>query len=140
MEVIVKSAWLINSKLITNFNASTGELQAQILFWIFAAGKTASSAEILVQRLCPDKNTNPFDQQWRFYTKSNLIDLLKENRCGCYNTKGTAIYELMNKVNYEAFDLKECTLDQLLEIKGIGLKNGQSFYCTYSKGCRACHH
>jgi hypothetical protein len=37
--------WQIDSKNITNYNASRGELQSMIIFWVLASGKTAKTAE-----------------------------------------------------------------------------------------------
>ena len=53
--------WKINSSAITNFNASRGELQALILFWILAASKTAKKPEEILSKLIPGQDLS-FEQ------------------------------------------------------------------------------
>lgn len=113
--------WQVDSAKITNYNASKGELQALIIFWILAAGKTASSAERILLKLIPFKNL-PFEQLKK-YSEKKLAEKLKSIGCGCYNNKAKTIYEIVNS-NY---DLKKCSIEDLEKIFGIGKKTSRAF-------------
>ena len=113
--------WQVNSAKITNYNASKGELQALIIFWILAAGKTASSAERILSQLVPFKNF-PFEQLKK-YSEKKLAEKLKSLGCGCYNNKAKSIYQ----ISRSDFDLLNCSISDLEKIYGIGRKTSRGF-------------
>ncbi len=113
--------WQIDSKNITNFNASRGELQSMIIFWVLAAGKTAKTAEKILTNLVPKRDL-PF-HQLKNYTQKKLATKLKSLGCGCYNSKARTIFELVNS----NLHLSTCEISELESIYGIGRKTSRGF-------------
>ncbi len=113
--------WTIDSKNITNFNASRGELQSMIIFWVLAAGKTAKTAEKILTNLVPKRDV-PF-HQLENYTQKKLATKLKNLGCGCYNAKARTIFELVNS----GINLSTCDISELESIYGIGRKTSRGF-------------
>lgn len=122
--------WKVDSKNITNFEASIGELQSLILFWILAAGKTASGSERILNELLI-KQSLPFTQLQKFTQKELSIQLQKLG-CGCFNNKARSIYEIVNS----NFDLKTCSIDELESIFGIGKKTSRGFILHTRKNAK----
>lgn len=113
--------WQVDSSKITNFNTSKGELQALIIFWVLAAGKTAKSAEKILSLLLPKKDL-PFNQL-KHFSQLKLTTKLKSLGCGCYNNKAKTIHQLVNS----NIDLSRCGVDDLEKIYGIGRKTSRGF-------------
>lgn len=113
--------WQVDSNKITNFNASKGELQALIIFWVLAAGKTAKSAEKILSLFLPKKDL-PFNQL-KHLSQLKLTIKLKSLGCGCFNNKGKTIFELVNS----NIDLMNCEVGELEKIYGIGRKTSRGF-------------
>jgi len=113
--------WKIDSSEITNYNASRGEIQALIIFWVLAAGKTAKGAERILSLLLPKKDL-PFHQLEK-YSQIKLTKKLKELGCGCFNNKSRTIYELV----HSNINLFKCDISELENIFGIGRKTSRGF-------------
>ncbi len=113
--------WQIDSKNITNYNASRGELQSMIIFWVLAAGKTAKTAEKILANLIPKRDL-PFSQLEK-YSQKKLSEKLKSLGCGCYNAKSRTIYELI----HSKLNLSTCEISDLEKIYGIGRKTSRGF-------------
>jgi thermostable 8-oxoguanine DNA glycosylase len=113
--------WQIDSSKITNYNPSKGELQALIIFWVLAAGKTAKSAERILSELIPSKQF-PFEQLKK-YSEKKLAQKLQSLGCGCFNNKAKTIYQLVNS----NLNLSNCTVEDLEFIYGIGRKTSRGF-------------
>ena len=113
--------WQINSTKITNYNSSKGELQALIIFWVLAAGKTAKNSEKILSLLLP-KRELPFTQL-NNYSEKKLAEKLKSLGCGCYNNKAKTLYQ----ISHSNYDLFKCSLDELEKIYGIGRKTSRGF-------------
>lgn len=113
--------WQIDSSKITNYNPSKGELEALIIFWVLAAGKTAKSAEKILFKLIPFKK-NPFEQLKK-YSEKKLALKLQSLGCGCFNNKAKTIYQLINS----DLNLFSCLVEDLESIYGIGRKTSRGF-------------
>lgn len=122
--------WKVDSTTITNFNASKGELQALILFWILAAGKTAKKSEEILTKLLP-KEDLPFEQLEK-YSISQLSKKLKSLGCGCFNNKARSIYEIVQS----DIDLKLCEASELENVFGIGKKTSRAFILHSRKNAK----
>jgi endonuclease III len=121
---------MINPNKITNYNLSEAELQRQLVFWVLVAGKKAKT---IAQRMkcvfnqLGDNNTKPFDLI-KTISKNNkgydwLAEILKNNGIGCQNNKARSLIELA----HSDLNLKNCTLDELESIHGIGRKTSRCF-------------
>lgn len=122
---------LIDASNITDYNLSYNDLEVHILFWICAAGKNGdTSAKALYKFLSywEDKLNikSPFDIIRKVYKKYGLDYLanqLKINGIGCFNNKAKSFLDLVNS----KIDLKNCTVDELENIRGIGPKTARCF-------------
>lgn len=122
--------WQIDSKNITNYNASRGELQSMIIFWVLAAGKTATTAEKILSNLIP-KMDLPFNQLEK-YSQKKLADKLKTLGCGCYTSKARTIFELV----HSKISLNTCEISELEKIYGIGRKTSRGFVLHSRKNAK----
>lgn len=112
----------IDPKAVTNFSRTRAELE---LFWIFCvcvAGKNADQTASKVGnmfRRCLTKNDTPFT-----YLKDNqhaIHNLLVANRIGQYGRIESAIMDSLE------LDLADCTLDELMNCRGVGPKTARFF-------------
>lgn len=122
---------MIDPNNITNFGASTKQLEEQLLFWICVAGKKASTMSKCMVRLekrlgKPNLYATPF-QVIRAYVQKNGINrlsaLMKECGIGCYNLKTRAFIDLVSR----NLDLKMCSVEDLEKVVGIGPKTARCF-------------
>ncbi len=117
---------MIDPSKITNYNLDNYQLQEILLFWVCVAGKTA---DVIARRLnnildsweC-DRNKMPFSVI-KALDKSELGIILKDNGIGCFNLKAQAMKELADN----NFDLRNCTVEDLESITGIGMKTSRCF-------------
>lgn len=124
-------SWKIDSKNITDFYATRGTLEAMIIFWILAAGKTAKGAERILSVLLPNDRKLPFEQLHRFSQK-NLSEKLQLLGCGCFNSKGRSLYEII----HSNLDLRDCSISELESIYGIGRKTSRCFILHSRKNAK----
>ncbi len=116
--------WTIDSRNITDFNASENKLEALIIFWILAAGKTAKGAEKILSSMLPDENVSPFAYLRDTYqTQHGIMLLIKSFGCGCFNAKSKALFEII----YSGINLRTCSVEKLETIYGIGFKTARAF-------------
>lgn len=124
-------AWEIDSKNITDFNASNGKLESMVIFWILAAGKTAKGAERILSNLLTDDTQLPFEQL-KHFSLIQLSKKLKKLGCGCFNAKSRSIYEIVNS----NLNLRKCSVDDLDDIYGIGMKTSRCFVLHSRKNAK----
>lgn len=113
---------------ITNYNLTKEQLEETILFWVCAAGKNgvtaAKSLDNLLNKLkARFGEHSPFILIDKVGMHAALADLMKESGIGCYNAKAITFAQLVSS----AIDLRECTVDELMRIKGIGPKTARAF-------------
>lgn len=117
--------YLVDPDNITNFDLTKDELELNIIFWILAAGKNGhTSAKCLNKFLIyfskETKKESPFEI---ISLIDNLSLCLKEFGVGCYNNKSKTILSLIKK----NFNLKECSVEDLESVWGLGPKTARCF-------------
>ena len=111
----------IDPKNITKFDRSQEELEFFWLFCILVAGKNADWASLKLLDLFRNK---PEDQTPFEFLKTRLTDLnniLVANKVGQYRRITKAIEQSIS------LDLKTATLDEFLEVFGVGPKTARFF-------------
>jgi hypothetical protein len=119
---------MINPEKISNFNLTIPELEENILFWVCAAGKNGVTAaksldKLLIQLRHENGDFPPFGLVNVAHHRGTLPKRMKEAGIGCYNNKAVTFQLLASS----ALDLRSCTVDDLMAIKGIGPKTARAF-------------
>lgn len=124
---------MINPEKISNFNLTTPELEENILFWVCAAGKNGMTAAKSLNKMLKflgdmfSHHLSPFEllreATCRDREHGSLPGLMKLCGIGCYNNKAETFKLLVSA----ALNLKTCTVDELMAIKGIGPKTARAF-------------
>lgn len=116
---------MIDPQNITNFEQSDEELEEHLLFWLLVAGKTASfisaRLEVMLQELDGVPPSSPL-KAFSGYRRS-LPLYLRKHGVGCFTLKAKGI-RYLGQAN---FDLKACSLDDLIKVPGIGPKTARCF-------------
>ena len=115
---------MIYPERITKFNRTENELQEFFLFCVIVAGKNALvQAKKLEAFLQPAwyKNMTPFDYINYLTKRGELGIMLREIKMGQYK-RIEFIFKRSTRLN-----LKECTVEQLERIPGIGPKTSRFF-------------
>lgn len=115
--------YLVDPTDITDYNLTVPELELTLLFWIFAAGKNGKTAAKCLENLL---NSWHQDGLTPFQIIKRIPDLpqeLRKHGVGCFNNKARTLKELLDS----NIDLKDCSVDDLEEIKGIGCKTSRCF-------------
>ena len=121
---------MINPKKITNFQLDKRGLEEHILFWVAVAGKTAASIAPRIdavlrsgyRQLGHRGPLSPF-KVVRELGYDGLRSILKEQGIGCHGAKA----ETMLLLASSGLDLRSCTRDDLVSIKGISFKTANCF-------------
>jgi thermostable 8-oxoguanine DNA glycosylase len=110
---------------ITDFYLDDDQLELNILFWIFAAGKNGHTAsKCLNNFLSFYNNETKQDSPFNIIKKINkLPESLKSFGVGCYNNKSRTIKDLIDR----NLDLKKCNVEDLENIWGMGSKTSRCF-------------
>ena len=136
---------MISPNEITNFNRTEAELEEFLLFCILVAGKKAKqTAEKLESFLFMSKlggDMSPFD--WIEHLlkleangigkTSPLLHCMETHKLGQYNRLYDAFKEIIQFKN----NLKNVTLEELENVKGIGPKTSR-FFLLYSRENTKC--
>lgn len=112
----------------TNFNRNIYELEETLLFGLLVAGKNAITTSRLLDNFIKDfklEDETPFEVFRKFNADEvpKLSTALKDYGFGCYNAKAKGIHQLV-RAN---LNLETCTVDELEEINGIGMKTSRLF-------------
>lgn len=118
---------MIDPNNITNFNLDSWGLEENILFWICAAGKNAiTSAKLLDKLLTLLKydfgNKSPF-KLISSVEITKLRSVMKIIGIGCHKLKSKS----MMTIAKSNLNLKECDIEDLESIPGIGPKTARCF-------------
>lgn len=128
---------MIDPRFITNYNATDFQLEEMIIFCCCVAGKNAMVTARLLNNFFKTIGVSPISfmpfESISKYNNKNLSNILKETGIGCYNLKANCLIEL-SKSN---LDLRSCNLNDLIKIKGIGLKTANFFLLHTRKGYRS---
>jgi len=132
---------MVDPENITNYNQTDLQLEEFILFWVCAAGKNGRTAARCLDGLLntiDGYNIGPFKaiQMWAYYehpeTFEGWPEMLRDSGIGCYRSKAKTMFQLaMNDL-----DLHTCTVDDLENIHGIGMKTARCFLIHSRKGVR----
>jgi thermostable 8-oxoguanine DNA glycosylase len=111
---------------ITQFDRSKRELQAFWLFCVSVAGRNADMVAKKVNELMDDVPNNlfPFDWLWMV----DVRKVLEKHKMGQYGRITRAIEESVN------LDLNTATLDELMQVHGVGPKTARFFLLHSRKG------
>lgn len=118
---------MIDPTNITDFNRDDYSLQEVFLFWICAAGKKALVVSKSLDEVLKEghdlfgKDLLPFEIINKF--EKSLADILKKHGVGCYNNKSKSMLEISNS----NLDLRNCSVEDLENIYGIGPKTARCF-------------
>lgn len=117
---------MINPDNITNYHLSEAELEEVLAFWVLAANKTAATVaaglEKLLLTINPARDLTPF-AAIRSQRQEELPHQLKAAGIGQYNQKSKYLWALA----HSNLDLKNCTVDELEAIPGIGMKTSRCY-------------
>lgn len=112
---------MINPKLITNFSRTDKELQAFWLFCVCVAGKNSDqTARVIGRLLARIGDKTPFEYLSEM-GEVGIHNLLVANRVGQYSRIVKAFVQSLS------LDLRECTLEDLLAVYGVGNKTARFF-------------
>jgi hypothetical protein len=125
-----KKESMINPEKISNFNLTEPELEENILFWVCAAGKNGVTSANCLNRLLTqlaegysDYIPTPFKLIRSVIYCDKLAIKMKECGIGCYTNKSNTFWSLA----HSGLDLRKCSVDELMKIKGIGAKTARGF-------------
>jgi thermostable 8-oxoguanine DNA glycosylase len=130
---------MIDPKKITNFKLNPYQLQEVLSFWICVAGKSAATIAPRIDKVIwfGYKILNhrgpkiPF-KIFRELGKERLSELLKNFGIGCYSLKAGTLVDIANS----DLNLSICSREDLIKIKGIGLKTASCFIMHSRKNSR----
>lgn len=124
---------MLDPRHITNFSATTPELEELALFWICAAGKNGITAATLLQGFL--ERINGTQAPFAALRKQNfekLPLLLKQSGIGCHSSKARSMWELA----HADINLRTCSPEELETIHGIGRKTSRCFLLHSRKNAR----
>jgi len=123
---------------ILNFDRTTAQLQAFMLFGILAANKRAATAASSLERLlreCRGEGWPPFrrlreqlDDLYRNPLTPTFRNFVKSCGIGNHDLKSRAIKELVRRDP----DLRTCTREEMVEWTGVGWKTA-SFFLMFTR-------
>lgn len=119
-------ATLIDPKNITNYNRSHGELETFWLFCLFVAGKNSDTASLKLSQLLEDMT--PWDSPFSYLRSVNIYDCLISVKSGQYTRLSKAIEQSLD------LDLRNCSLNDLTSIYGVGPKTAR-FFLLHTREC-----
>ena len=117
---------------VTDYDRSESELQAFWLFCLFAAGKNSDAVSLNHAKFMHSaglgKDTSPFDCM-RALSDDELHNPLVVNKIGQYTRLTNAIRDSL------ALDLRTCTLEDLMKVRGAGPKTCRFFLLHTRPDC-----
>lgn len=118
---------VIDPKNITDYNRSDYELELFWLFCLFVAGKNADVASKKLDHLL--ENITPWQTPFEYLRGIDIFNTLVSIKSGQYNRLVRAINESLH------LNLKECTLEDLTNIYGVGPKTARFFLLHTRENC-----
>jgi len=112
-----------------NYDRSDSELEYFLMFAICVAGKTAKQIKIALNKFLAEGFANgigsPFDILRHYIATEVLYEQMKESGLGQYTKLAKAFVQITN----DDFNLRECSLDDLMGVHGVGPKTARFFLC-----------
>lgn len=123
----------------TDYNRNDFELEECLLFSIMAAGKNAKTTARLLDSFLKKHGTSSPFKICEAFDIPTLTTLLKAAGFGCYTLKAQSIHQLVRS----GLNLRTCTIDDLIDIRGIGRKTANLFLMhtrqNYKAACLDTH-
>lgn len=129
---------MIDPVRVTNFNRTEAELEELLLFCICVAGKNATTTSKNLERLLDygrdfcSSSASPFHIIRQLSYREDLPILMKSFGFGCYNLKAKGMLQAAGRL----FELKTCTVEDLEDVIGIGMKTARYFILHTRKNAR----
>lgn len=111
-------------------NLNDRELQARLIFSVVVAGKNASFARNVIDKLFGKYKAMPFDVVKRWVKSGELMSRLKEARSGNYGKLVKCLPQLIT------VNPRTVSLEELEQIKGIGPKTSRFYHLWIGKNTR----
>lgn len=118
---------LIDPKNITNYNRSDSELETFWLFCLFVAGKNSDTASLKLSQFLEDMT--PWDTPFSYLKNIDIHNALIKIKSGQYTRLSKAITQSLS------LDLRDCSLNDLTNIYGVGPKTARFFLLHTRENC-----
>lgn len=118
---------IIDPKNITNYNRTDSELETFWLFCLFVAGKNSDTASIKLSQLLEDMS--PWDTPFSYLKAIDIHNKLLSVKSGQYTRLSKAIEQSID------LDLRNCDLNDLINIYGVGPKTARFFLLHTREDC-----
>lgn len=119
---------LIDPKNITNYNRSDSELETFWLFCLFVAGKNSDTASLKLSQFL--EGMIPWDTPFSYLKDIDIYNSLIKIKSGQYSRLSKAIEQSLS------LDLRNCSLDDLTNIHGVGPKTARFFLLHTRENCK----
>jgi thermostable 8-oxoguanine DNA glycosylase len=127
---------MIDPVRATDFDRSDDQLEEFLLFCIAVAGKHAGRTAINLERLLQYGrlwgNDSPFELIKTLSEKTDLAQLMKEMGFGCFNIKSRGMIQAARS----CVNLRTCTVDELENLYGVGMKTARYFVLHTRRNAR----
>lgn len=129
---------MIDPDRITNFGATTAELEESLLFWICVAGKPARVISKALQELLEHAHERGRIAGWRPFEAIRRFDhrglpwAMRRCGIGCFRLKARAVRAAASS----GLDLASCSVEDLEGILGVGPKTARCFVIHSREGAR----
>ena len=119
---------MIDPHNVINYNRTDSELEEFIIFCVCVAGKKSSTIAPRVSELfsylkCVTTEQQPLKWYMDLPNHNTLSVVMKFLGIGCYQGKAQTILDIANHIS----NLRTCSLNELMAIKGIGAKTARMF-------------
>lgn len=118
---------VIDPKKITNYDRTDYELELFWLFCLFVAGKNSDVASNKLSQLL--SNITPWQTPFEYLKELDVFNTLVSIKSGQYNRLSRAISESLT------LDLRNCDLEDLTKIHGVGPKTARFFLLHTRPSC-----
>lgn len=115
---------MVEPRTPLNTERTADQLDSFMLFCVLVAGKNADVAANVVNRMMLDKPKDVRPLQWL----ADNTHLLHFYKVGQYSRVTKTIQGLLE------LDLRSCTMEELINVHGVGLKTA-SFFLLYTRQC-----
>lgn len=116
---------MVDPLKVVKFDRTIGEKQEFLIFCIFVANKNAMRTAAIVNKFLEDIKCSPFVYVQHLVNTGQLVNKLKELKCGQYNRISKALEQVVT------LNLDKVDREDLLKVHGIGLKTASYFVsCT----------
>ena len=128
----------IDPQNITNFNRTNEELELFFLFCIFVANKNSSVTALKVNSMAEEmaeqfgKNSSPFRYINQMVKYGKITGWLEKWKIGQYKRFTETMKQIAQTFVIEGRYLENCSVADLQDIKGVGMKTAR-FFALHSR-------